>query len=340
MEQHDDKVKLFGHHYTWQELFTITLLLAALIAAIAGIIGNNAILYMSSILFLLSTFVLYMFFFMRQAETKLNNLSNSIGKVITVEEKLDTLIHNQNTAIKSDEKIEVLLKALDATNKYELLVNPEDIFLYGIRAIENSMASSGWDKVRIYAPVGLWDTSRVKDQWLEKVQTSLGDQQANAIGYVKAFRAVYGLPSSRESYFAYAKRRLELFKNTKDTQIHYLPPEDQEHPCHAPGIGAIIFENRSDQRYEVVFAFVNNVTENTFLRSGFVIKDKEIGRLLADWFDEQAFGDASQNFVLRGRDPKDHDRKKWVDFDAQLAEIEKRYYQPQVDQSTGLKLVQ
>src|SRR5579884_137856 len=150
MEQHDDKVKLFGHHYTWQELFTITLLLAALIAAIAGIIGNNAILYMSSILFLLSTFVLYMFFFMRQAETKLNNLSNSIGKVITVEEKLDTLIHNQNTAIKSDEKIEVLLKALDATNKYELLVNPEDIFLYGIRAIENSMASSGWDKVRIY----------------------------------------------------------------------------------------------------------------------------------------------------------------------------------------------
>ncbi len=299
MAQHDDKVNIFGHPFTWQELSTITLLLAALIAAIAGIIGNNTILYLSSSLFLLSTFISYTFFFMRQTEINLNKLSNSVGTVNILEQKLDTLIKSLSTINTFEEKLDLLVKVLDAAGKIELLVNPNDIFHHGILAIEKSKTLGGWEKVRIYAPVGLWDPSPAKDQWLEKLQEALGDlAQGNKTADVKAFRAVYGLPSSQQSYYDYAKRRLKLFKSTNDTQIHYLPPEDGEHPTQAPGVGAIIFENRSDHRYEVIFAFVCKVTEKVFLRSGYILKHKEIGPLLADWFDEEVFDGTSQNYVF------------------------------------------
>ncbi len=102
----------------------------------------------------------------------------------------------------------------------------------------------GWDMVRIYAPVGLWDPSEAKDKWLEALQLELGSKvKGIKAGDVRAFRAVYGLPSSKEAFDNYAERRLRLFKETNNTEIHYLPPEDSDHPTPAPGMGAIIFEN-------------------------------------------------------------------------------------------------
>src|SRR5436309_2262289 len=74
MDEHKGEVNIRGHWFTWQEIFTFSLLMAALVATIAGIIGNYIVLSLSSILSLLLTFILYTFFFMRQTEKKLNEI--------------------------------------------------------------------------------------------------------------------------------------------------------------------------------------------------------------------------------------------------------------------------
>lgn len=74
MDEHKGEVNIHGHWFTWQEIFTFSLLMSALVATIAGIIGNNVVLSLSGILSLLLTFILYTFFFMRQTEKKLDEI--------------------------------------------------------------------------------------------------------------------------------------------------------------------------------------------------------------------------------------------------------------------------
>ncbi len=309
MDERKGDVKLFGRWFTWQEIFAYGILAAAIAATITGIIGNNIPLYLSSILVLLTTFILYVFYFMHQTEKKLETLHTSIA-----------------TVSRLDEQLAGLRNALGALGKLELIVEPDDVFHYGLLTIQAGKMQGGWDMVRIYAPVGLWDPSEAKDKWLEALQLELGSKvKGIKVGDVRAFRAVYGLPSSKEAFDNYAERRLRLFKETNNTEIHYLPPEDSDHPTPAPGMGAIIFENRRDQRYVVIFAYVGKATDESFRRSGFVLKDSEAGRLLADWFDDQVFEGCSRTRVLRGRDP--HDRGKWVDFEKGMGDIGKDYPQ-------------
>lgn len=205
--------------------------------------------------------------------------------------------------------------ALEA-EKIEIIDLPEGIFRQGISALERGRSRGGWRKVRIYAPVGLWDPSQVKTDWLVALQSALEREQ------VQSFSGVYALPPDKRSFETYAKERLELFENTPNTTVHYLPPEDDTHPTPAAGLGAIIFADPSTDRYEIIFAFVGEITSGSMLRSGFVVRDHRIGRLVAEWFDTQILNDKSRTYVLRGVCPG----KGQVNFKEEMACIEQQYY--------------
>ncbi len=94
------------------------------------------------------------------------------------------------------------------SEKIEIIDLPEGIFRQGISALERGRSRGGWRKVRIYAPVGLWDPSQVKTNWLVALQSALEREQ------VQSFSGVYALPPDKRSFDTYAKGRLELFENT------------------------------------------------------------------------------------------------------------------------------
>jgi hypothetical protein len=196
-----------------------------------------------------------------------------------------------------------------------LVRESDDVFRQGRLALQEGK----WQRVYIYAPVGLWDMSKEKDPWLKDLQQALIDKR------VKRFRGVYGLPPNEAAAWARAKDRLQLFRETPRTEIHYLPPQDREHPTAAPGLGWIIFENTDEKRYKVIFAFVGHATEEGYERNGFAIQNEQIVPIVASWFDQQLFDPKSHCFVLRGRDP---DSADFVKFDEVLASIEQRYYTP------------
>jgi hypothetical protein len=205
--------------------------------------------------------------------------------------------------------------------KIETIRRPIHIFTHGISTLEKGQRHGGWTKVRIYAPVGIADPSPLKTRWLKALQSSLEN------GSVQCFSAMFALPSAEtNAYMTYAKDRLELFEHTQCTQIHYLPPDDAKHPTAAEGLGAIIFENEDNDIYEIVFAFVGQHNNGPFIRSGFVVRDKSVAKLVIDWFDTQIFEGTSRNYVLRGPSPTGRGE---VNFRAVLAHIEREYYSPQ-----------
>ena len=206
-------------------------------------------------------------------------------------------------------QVQLLLEA----EKIGIIKDPDGIFREGISALE----SGGWEEVRIYAPVGLWDPSKVKTDWLKALKASLEH------GNVRSFLGVYALPLDKLAFETYAKKRLELFENTPNTVIHYLPPEDKKHPTAAAGLGAIVFMDPDTERYEAIFAFVEQVDgPRPMRRSGFVIRDDRVARLVTKWFDSQIVHDKSQTYVLRGHCPGKGD----VNFKEEMAQIEQDYY--------------
>ncbi|GAC1386794.1 MAG: hypothetical protein NVSMB33_16330 [Ktedonobacteraceae bacterium] len=201
--------------------------------------------------------------------------------------------------------------------KIEIIQYPEDIFTRGVSTLEKGQRQGGWKKVRIYAPVGIADPSPEKTRWLEALKSSLDNRS------VQEFSALFALPSDESLYYAFAKKRLELFEHTPCTEIHYLPPDDEKHPTAAEGLGAIIFEDRDNDRYEIIFAFVGQANRGPMIRSGFVLRDKNVCSLVTDWFDNQIFKGTSKNCVLIGTSPT---RKDFVNFKTVLATIEEEYY--------------
>ncbi len=203
------------------------------------------------------------------------------------------------------------------SEKIEIIEQPEGIFHQSISVLERGRMRGGWRKVRFYeSAVGISDPSSAKDEWLKSLKLALER------GNVQSFSAVYALPLDKPSFETYAKGRLELFENTPNTTVHYLPPEDDAHPTSVAGLGAIIFADPSTDRYEVIFAFVGEITGGAMLRSGFVVRDQRIGRLVAEWFDTQILNDKSRTYVLRGVCPG----KGQVNFKEELARIEQHYY--------------
>lgn len=286
-----NKRKIFG-----LELGEVSMYVAVGIATIGAIVGffsNDARLLTASFVALLVAVVWDILALRRQPATTREELRTA----------LRTELH---TALR--EELHTALGKLEIAPIWE----PDDVFQQGRLALQEGK----WNRVYIYAPVGLWDESDAKDKWLRALQKALQDHQ------ITEFRAFYGLPPNEQSLWARAKERLQLFRDTLPTELHYLPPQDT---TAAPGLGAIVFENRRENRYKVIFAFVGQVTEDGFVRSGFAIQNEHIVLNIATWFDRQLFDVKNHCFVLRGQDP---DGAGFVKFDDVLASIERRYYTP------------
>jgi hypothetical protein len=204
--------------------------------------------------------------------------------------------------------------------KLETLKKPDNIFERGKYTLEQGCKHGGWEKVLIYAPVGLWDPSPLKTHWLEALADALINKKVDYFG------AVFALPPDAHSYYTYAKERLKLFSSTDNTEIHYLPPEDETHPTAAAGLGAIIFKGREPEKDEIIFAFVGQDTGGPLDRNALLVWDEEASNMITQWFEKQMLGRQSKDYVLRGRSPKGPGP---VDFNAVLAEIEQKYYSSQ-----------
>ncbi len=128
MDERKGDVKLFDRWITCQEIFAFGILTAEIAATITGIIGNNISFYLSSILVLLTTFILNVFYFMHQTVKKLEPLHKSIETVSTL-----------------DEQLAGLRISLGAIGKLELKVEPDDVFHYGLLTKATGKMQGGWD---------------------------------------------------------------------------------------------------------------------------------------------------------------------------------------------------
>jgi hypothetical protein len=211
----------------------------------------------------------------------------------------------------------------------KIIRDPTHVFDLAISTLESG---NPWEMVRIYAPVGLWDKADsnvpdAKTRWLMRLAEALCRQGDTKKPEVEGLKAVFGLPQEHALYDDYAKPKLEIFQHTQHTELRYFPPEEESHPMAAPGMGIIIFETRSENRYKLVFAFVGRTPgeEAIVVRSGFSLKDKEVGRLVADWFDGQVWKRA-EYFGLRGpyRDRMTN-KETTIELGSALLDVERRY---------------
>lgn len=127
----------------------------------------------------------------------------------------------------SAETIADITKAIDkASGKLTAIPVPDHIFRHASHALEARLGKGGWQRICLYAPVGVWMESKDKDQWLNNVIAALRS------GEVQQCWGVYGLPPKSEAaaWHAHGARRLRRFIDAEHTQLHYLPAEDGRHP--------------------------------------------------------------------------------------------------------------
>jgi hypothetical protein len=170
---------------------------------------------------------------------------------------------------------------------------PQDIFVRGIAVLEKAKKQGQWKKVRLYAPVGLWDNSDNKTRWLTCLAGALRS------GDVVEFSAVFGLPPDKLTYDSVARPRLALFRDTPRTEIHFLPPTETDLPVAAPGFGLVIFEHERPKYSEVLLGFVPFDT-GIIADTGITVRSKDVAKILMHWYDSQVFHGSDRYVVLRG----------------------------------------
>ena len=213
---------------------------------------------------------------------------------------------------------EALMEMAKCPAKLTPIPVPDHVFRHASHALGARLGKGDWQRICLYAPVGIWMESEYKDKWLKDVIAALRN------GEVQQCWGVYGLPAKSEAaaWHAHGARRLKLFIDVEHTQLHYLPAEDARHPGAARGQGIILMESGSEPtEYTTIFLFIGDNSES---RGGFMIEDTVIGKTLAKWFDSQVFNGCSANYLLRplqqykGQSPA-------AFMEAKLAEISAKY---------------
>lgn len=164
----------------------------------------------------------------------------------------------------------------------------------------NIIARSQWDKVRIFAPVGLWRPDKSKAEWLKQIALC-ADETSLRVGTIWA---VYGLPPKSRygeergageiiKDLQYFREVLNVFKNLKNVELHYSPPTHS-----SIGLGALIIENRALTGGIVAFAMASHGHEEV-VDAGFGVNtQQELFFLARAWFDDKIFRKATAKFIL------------------------------------------
>lgn len=258
--------------------------------------------------------ILYFVGFLIAAESPLGNLFLSLAAEL-LGVALIFFIVNQFFVLppQEDEQREVLRKVshlLDEATRMtavQFLPTPKAIFDWAIATLENDQ----WEKLRIFAPVGLWRESEGKKRWLQAVA------QHAKTGGVKAVWAVFGLPpktrkgetrpySQVAEDLKYVREILDVFNDSKNVTLHFYPP----FPA-SVGFGVLVFESTERTGGELVFGLSSHTHEEV-VDTGFSVNNKELFFTAREWFDEQIFWKATGKFVLHNVDKSLEER--WTDI--------------------------
>ncbi len=194
-------------------------------------------------------------------------------------------------------KVSRLLDQATRMTTVQLLPTPEAVFDFGIAALENKQ----WEKLRIFAPVGLWRESEGKKRWLHAVA------QHARTGSVKTVWAVFGLPpvsrkgetrpcSQVAEDLKYVRETLDVFSDLRNVTLHFYPP----FPA-SVGFGTLIFESTERTGGELAFGLSSHIHEEV-IDTGFCVNNSALFFTAREWFDQQIFWKATGKFVLHNED--------------------------------------
>jgi hypothetical protein len=288
--------------------------LATLVVALGcGVVGiiTTTVWFETAVLLAISTGLAYIVFATRESTEAMTDITNAIDRA------------SRTTS-------EALMEVAAARGKLTPIPVPDHVFRHASHALGSRPGKGGWQRVCLYAPVGVWMESEPKDQWLVDLVKALSS------GQVKQCWGVYGLPPKTEAaaWHAHADPRLRMFISADHTQLHYLPAEDARHPGAARGQGIILLESAGEPtEYTTIFLFIGDNSES---RGGFMIdEDQVIGKTIAKWFDSQVFSGCSANYLLRPlQEYKDQSPAAYME--AKLAEISSRYPKARAAQRTAI----
>lgn len=160
-----------------------------------------------------------------------------------------------------------------------------------------------WDKLRIYAPVGLWRDDASKKQWVKDIADCARGNNPK----IKRIWAIYGLPpifkfdtkrseNEVDEDLEYMKQVLDVFNDMKNVELHYYPPS-----AASIGLGALILENETRTGGTVAFALASHGDEE-LVDFGFGLEHEEVFFNAKEWFDDKIFRKATGNFILHDSD--------------------------------------
>jgi len=160
-----------------------------------------------------------------------------------------------------------------------------------------------WNKLRLFAPVGLWREDESKKLWLQEVAKSVSGSSRQ----VNILFAIYGLPPKSRYGFdrsiddvkkdlGYLKELLKPF-NLPHVELHYYPPMPV-----SVALGAIILEDKTQARGPVAFALSSQIHEE-LVDCAFSVEDnQQLFSLTKAWFDDRLFWGTTRNFILHDKD--------------------------------------
>lgn len=168
-----------------------------------------------------------------------------------------------------------------------------------------------WQRLRIFAPVGLWEKSETKKEWLRVVACHARKKN------VKSVWGVFGLPPKERkndpiSYeqvidnLIQARIALDVFNGMSNVELHFYPP----FPA-SVGLGVLIFETVDSLGGELAFALSSQGDEET-IDSGFGIDNRPLFLVAKQWFDDQIFLKATGKFILQELDTPLEQRWEYV----------------------------
>lgn len=219
-----------------------------------------------------------------------------------------------------------------------ILGDADALFGYAQKLVSTDI----WERVDLYAPIGLWYTSEPKDRWLRALRLALIQ------GRVKQLSGVFGSPPLDDTdpdRLCRSVARLKLLAGLRDQELsqdgvplprqpsdstinlRFLPVPRLKHPTAAPGMGGVFFRHSYDRHRDVaLWAFT---TQETGLSVGFQIRHPQAADTVTMWFASQVMPNAgARSFVLVGSP----NTGKRVGFDEGLKKFLSQYPQQPASQ--------
>lgn len=204
---------------------------------------------------------------------------------------------------------------------------PEQIYSDAI----NLLNSYRWSKIRVFAPIGLWEDNPHKSRWLAQLTKALMEDR------IESLEAIFGFPDKgmklpydpeitkiEEEQDAEIGRKLltiagsylSLFEETPRTKLRFIPPVEV-----SIGSGAILFESKNDD-VQNTFLALSQGQDHWITELGIDFNDPgALHDFYSNWFDRALMVYSTVRFVL-----KDSLARPPVTLSSSWDKIVRRYY--------------